>query len=258
MALAVMAASDYPIFFVHLMKTGGTTLKRMIKAGMPESALYPSREDGRQRFRAHMDVDYLLNIPRQRTRHIKFFSGHFPYIATELIDTPVHSITLLRDPVARVISHLKQSQETRSWHRWSPELANKEHPTLQDIYDDELLRERFFVNHQLRMFAMTKENYATSLLESFTLGDSSLEQACEHLGRVTCLGILEQFDNFIDNVTHTFGIRTRERKPQNTAHTTQPVPEELKQRIAHDNQLEIAFYSYAHSLCHRRHVMSTS
>ncbi len=93
------------IIFLHLPKTGGTTLVNMLhqKYGLQQSQIISGDKDSQ--LREALD------------KSIPFLHGHFSYQLIELLhEHNYFSATLLRDPVARVISryvHLQHSDEPR-------------------------------------------------------------------------------------------------------------------------------------------------
>lgn len=82
---------------LHLPKTGGTTLSSMIKHAFPKHQRSVNG-DGES-----YDGLSLLTVKRL-PRHIRYFSGHFPFGVHELAEGSVKYITILRHPVARVVS----------------------------------------------------------------------------------------------------------------------------------------------------------
>lgn len=86
------------IFFLHIPKTAGSAFNRMFKDAVPEGRYFEHMES-----RAHL-VDAVVEDEQPL-----FLSGHFAFpFAEKLVARPdVYSITILRDPMAQLISHIK-------------------------------------------------------------------------------------------------------------------------------------------------------
>jgi hypothetical protein len=94
-----------------------------------------------------MLVSHLLQLPAERHAAIRAYTGHFPYVATRLLDMPLTTLSLLREPVARTISYLKHCKRYQPRHR---DLA------LEAIYEDLFFYPTLIHNHQTKIFAMTE------------------------------------------------------------------------------------------------------
>jgi len=252
-----MTTDTRPIFFIHVMKTGGTTLQRMLRGSFADDAIYPNATDDDNRYFAHIFLDSLRAIPEERRRRTQLYVGHFPFLATEVLDLPLRTFTLLRDPVDRVISHVKQNVGKHGWRNWSKTLANVENPSLEAVYEDELLKPMLFLNHQVRMFSMTAADNPKTFLDITEVDESRLELACRNLEKVDCLGVLEQFDEFVAELTRQFGLPAAPKRRLNVTPDKRPASQELRERIAHDNRLDTQFYNYAKELCRKRYAQNT-
>ncbi|HVX30184.1 MAG TPA: hypothetical protein VHA53_06860, partial [Nitrolancea sp.] len=85
------------VIFLHAPKTGGTTLVRIIeRQSAPGSVLnlYDSSYG-----------EELAAYPPEEIERIRAIAGHFYFGVHRFIARPSVYITVLRDPVARVISH---------------------------------------------------------------------------------------------------------------------------------------------------------
>jgi hypothetical protein len=93
---------DDVLFFLHIPKTGGTTLNKLITERFSDDEVLPVPD---QRDRRRM----LRELPRERLAKVRFVGGHFWFgpndrgVHDYLAPDPVR-ITMLRDPVARTIS----------------------------------------------------------------------------------------------------------------------------------------------------------
>ena len=149
------------------MKTAGRTLLRHFRGNFELDEMYPYgkldiRYDGDQvDIRHHLDVACLLRLPEERVRRIRVYSGHYPYVASELLGGEFIRLTLLRDPVERTISLLRQFRRKDPWA--DPNLrhsAPMEGLTLEQVYENPFVYEPLVLNHQTKIFSMTADDPA--------------------------------------------------------------------------------------------------
>lgn len=86
-------ASEPALVFLHIPKTGGTTLHHHFSAHFTPDETCPERYSNLQ---AYSPKDL---------RRWRFFSGHFDTDAIKLIPRPLFIVTVLRDPIERLLSH---------------------------------------------------------------------------------------------------------------------------------------------------------
>jgi hypothetical protein len=104
-AIGAIMSDQRKIIFLHLPKTGGTTLVNMLhqKYGLQQSQLINGDKDSQ--------LMHAIN------HQIPFIHGHFSFQVIKLLRLHDYfSATVLREPVARVISryvHLQHSEEPR-------------------------------------------------------------------------------------------------------------------------------------------------
>ena len=87
------------VIFLHLPKTAGTTLNRLIEWEYPLSEMYSIDPVFFDWSAAH-----LRKLPLKRLRKTRMFKGHMTFGLHEILPQPATYITVLRDPVDRVIS----------------------------------------------------------------------------------------------------------------------------------------------------------
>ena len=80
------------LVFLHLPKTGGTTLHTQIACQFSSERIFPGRFPGLKTSLAEHGSDY------------DFFSGHFNATEINLIPGPLYLVTVLRDPRERLVS----------------------------------------------------------------------------------------------------------------------------------------------------------
>jgi hypothetical protein len=252
-------------FFVHIMKTGGRTLLRHLRDNFELDEMYPYgkldiRFDGDQvDIRHHLRVGQLLEIPEERTRRIRIYSGHYPYVASELLAGDFTTITVLRDPVERTISLLRQFRRKDPWAD-----PNLRHPapgeglTLEEVYANPFVFEPLILNHQTKIFAMTKDDRLDTYMDVIDVDADRLALAKQNLAKVDIIGLTERYDDFLDELTARNGwsIQRQLRKNETPAEDLAPASESLRRQIAADNVIDMEFYEYAKKLVDERQNVS--
>ena len=232
-------------FFVHVMRTGGTTFEQQLRRSFPRAAVYPDPDldfPGGD-IMHHLEVSYLLGLPAARLDAIRLFYGHFPYVVTEMLGGDLTTVTVLRDPVARTISLLRVMREQReAWHDL----------TLEQIYDDANMFPRLVHNHQTKVYSITRDDRPRSYRDEIDVDDARLALAKRNLARVDVIGLTEQYGEFLERLHHRFGWQLSEQARLNAAGGAPEESGPLRSRIAADNAIDIEFYEYARELVRRR------
>jgi Sulfotransferase family len=230
-------------FFVHVMKTGGTTFVQHIEANFRPDEVYPPAERGPQRRASYYMIDQLLNLPAERRRTIKAYVGHFPYVVSTLLEPRPITYTILREPVARIVSVLKD------FKRYEPRLADL---TLEEIYDDPWVFPMVVHNYQAKLFAMTRDDKLESHFDIIDVDDDRLRIARENLDQIAVLGLQEHYDDFVADVQHRFGWEYEPVPSLRVSTEGWDVSPAFRRRVAADNPADLAFYEYATELYARR------
>jgi hypothetical protein len=236
-------------FFVHVMKTAGTSFVRQLQDEFAPEAIYPCRTID---WRTEHDYDAYINIPRllavtpERRAEISVYTGHFPYSVCDLVEPGIITLSILREPVARTISVLKH------FKRVEPRFAER---PLEAIYDDRQIFRFFVENHQTKVFSLVPEDNEQAINCGLTMDDARYERACRNLGDVDVLGLTEAYDDFVLAVQRRFGwweggadfeVRT------NVSTEAWDIEPAFRARIAADNAYDVALYDYARELVRPR------
>jgi len=88
-----------PLYFLHIMKTGGTALTTAL-AQINNSHASVSVTD--------LFLDQFVTRDAEQWRAVGFVTGHLPWEARELLPADTRTLTVLRDPVDRTLSHYWQ------------------------------------------------------------------------------------------------------------------------------------------------------
>ncbi len=229
-------------FFVHVMKTAGTTFVRQLQQQFPAESIYPSRGID---WTSPNDVEAYINIPRllalsaERRSQVQIYTGHFPFMVCDLLDPELVTLTVLRDPIDRTISVLKQFKRREARFRDS---------SLEAIYDDRPIFRFFVENHQTKVFSLAPEDNEVAINCGLTIDDARYARARENLARVDVIGFTEMYDDFVDEVRSRFGwwpAGVDREVRANVSTEDWDVEPAFRERIAADNAYDVRLYEYA-------------
>ncbi len=84
-------------FFVHLMKTGGTTFAQHLVHNFAAHERYPTATDKPTLHRQYYMIDEVLAHRRAHPETCAY-AGHFPFVVSTIVEADI-TLTLLREPV---------------------------------------------------------------------------------------------------------------------------------------------------------------
>jgi hypothetical protein len=235
-------------FFVHLHKTGGTTLIHRLPRRFRRHEIYPDASDGAIET-AVISVDHLLNRWRARRDEIRILTGHFPLCTAELLGFRCTTMTVLREPVERTLSYLRHHRAV------TPADRSKR---LEELYEDPFRFDLLIHNHMVKMLSLTVETMTDGALTHVDVDPANLGRAQENLERIDVVGLQEHFALFWDELRLRFGWQLGEPARSNqTKHA--PIARAFRERIARDNELDAELYRYGRTLwLRRRHERTRS
>jgi hypothetical protein len=222
-------------FFVHMHKTAGTALAQRLRHEFPPEAVYPTVAD-QQAYLPTLQVDLLRRSFEKHGDRLRLITGHFPLCTTERLGVPFATMTVLRDPVERTLSALRDMREHDEAFRDQP---------LEEIYADPVRFQCLIHNHMVKMLSMTPDEMTDGVLTVLDLDSRYLERAKRNLvERVDAWGVQEHFDEFCDELVQRFGW---DLGPPRIANASRPFEAEdtFCARIARDNALDVELYRFA-------------
>lgn len=278
---------DSKFFFIHVMKTGGTSFADIIAANFRSSDRYPDacvtpNSDIFARIEAYLYVPGLVSKVNGLRGQLRVVSGHVPYAVRSLFHDSFVAMTLLRDPVERTLSYLTHCRRYHIEHQ---------NLSLEEIYDDKWFHASFIQNYQTKIFSMSAEealaedrylpgavklpprqemgngqnlSEAIELLRQNAPGRVSLECfaastgiievderrlqiAKENLSAVEVVGVTEHYDLFLKKLVDEHGWRVKS-IPHRHAGEKENISPEFLRRIARDNIFDMEFYDYARAI----------
>jgi len=179
------------IVFLHIPKTGGTTLHHLLSVGREDGEICPERHNGLHAFTAGELAGY------------RVFSGHFDYPSTKLIPGRKAVVTMLRDPVARLVSlyHFQKSHRDEVIERDGLRLARlaKDYSMLEFFALEEIRNHPTINNATTRMLSerVPSWRWESKRQNMEALSPTNLELALENLEEMSAFGLMEQYEDSV-------------------------------------------------------------
>ena len=248
---------ERPFFFLHVRKTAGTTLVRRIRGNFPGTDWYPESDARPAMIQAKVSPELLFAQPPARLASTRFFSLHQPlWVRDEVagrIGVQPFTLTVLREPVERTLSHVKQLAQVSQWTG-----------SLQDFYCMPRVRHWMVWNHQVMQFVQTQRDgeqmavrandlFAAPDPDTFDIGTpivldaDALERAKARLATVDAVGFTENVTEFVDELAARFGWTTEPPLHANVAAPAE-VPTRLRALIEADAAADLEFYEHARAV----------
>ncbi|MEN0019923.1 MAG: sulfotransferase family 2 domain-containing protein [Planctomycetota bacterium] len=190
---------DDQFYFLHIPKTAGTTLRKFLQDRFHKRAVSP-----------HQMLPDLIAHPPSELGSYRLFCGHHGMYVRRVLGRDPVTITVLRDPIARSVSHfrdVKTRKDTWLYDRVQP--MSFEEFVMSDLGVTELL------NLQARY--LSYENIAEDYFGHSALVRRSLDEAeakyrrrelldigRRRLDEIAYVGIQEQFEASLLLLSHTF------------------------------------------------------
>jgi len=229
-------------FFVHVPKTAGTALFVRLRHQFGYMAVYPTPE-----YEGHLDTSISVDLMVERfERHrdrIQVITGHFPLCAAERLGVPVSTFTVLREPVERTLSFLRQQQ------RETPRFTGM---SLEQIYDDDDFRWSLLTNYMVRQFSIELREFRDG---PQWFDEERIDMAKANLEAMDVVGLQDDFEDFCRALEARFGWDLGEPVRINQT-TPEPVDPSFRERVAEDNFADVELYRFAADLVRGRRQSS--
>ncbi|GEM_PF-276701 len=194
MGIGAEAQRDRKVIFLHLMKTAGTTLDRIIRRQYGESKVvrfFPKKLDE--------NISGFKALSEAERSNVKVIMGHFHFGLHQRLPGEYTYITVLRNPVDRIISEYYYIL-THPEHKFHERMTSN-YRTLTDFVKSGMY-------HSLDN-AQTKYISARKDLEYGSYVPEALETARENLqNHFAVAGLTEKFDETLILLKRIFGWRT--------------------------------------------------
>lgn len=224
------AMDNQALVFLHIPKTAGTTLNRIIEWQYNPLSIFTIDP-----YRIRATPERLKELSEARRRRLRVVRGHLYYGIHEFLPQGATYITMLRDPVARFLSsyYFLQRRPLHPMHR-------------------KVKSEKIGIEDFIRL-TPRRQNMQCSLLGGIpsngTCDQRTLEVAKENLAkRFSVVGLSERFEESLMLMAKTFDWEVpfyENRKVAKTRPEVEPAAVEL---IKEHNRLDLELYEFGRNL----------
>ncbi len=236
-----MDEKDKTLIYLHIPKTGGTTLTIMISQQYRLRQIhtaYVARPD--------QVVEDFHRKSRVPLDNIKVFRGHMLFGLHQLLSVPCTYLTILRNPIERVIS----------LYHWILS-GDPDHYLHGEVLSKKIGLKEFIAQGLTKEMDNSQTRFISGITAPFgRLPAEALEVAKDNLrDHFALAGLTEQFDEMMVILQKTFGwkqpfyrkVRVAQNRPD-----AEDISEETMDVIKEYNQLDFALYEYARDLFEQR------
>ena len=224
-------ASPSQLYFLHIPKTAGSSLTRLLEDSWPAGAAAP------QRF-----VEDLMEIPDEECGHYEVIAGHHGLY-------PIHDrsvvITVLREPAARAWSHY------RAYGTLGEQFRGQEVPAFDSFasFLEDPLQQWIGRDYQARWLAIPPTPGQTrpfGLPPGVGTSAADLEQGAQRTLRACALvGTAERLDDFVNALSRLVGRRMSPPQRLNVGPESDGMPAEQAGLVRARSALDVRLYAEA-------------
>jgi Galactose-3-O-sulfotransferase len=226
-------SSPRRLIYLHVPKTGGTTLRGVIERQYGLEAVF--KVDG---YDLVASIQRYRNLSENARAEIKAFVGHMPFGWHDILDESAVYVTLLRHPVGRIVSHYRYVLRT-------PEAALHEDTRSRQLSLEEYVQASpgasIFNNGQTRLLAgplLRQDEPVTE--ETLELAKGNIEE------RFLLVGVTERFDESLLMMRRELRWRLPLYAPAKIAPPFDKGVSSKTRRVIEDaNALDIDLYRFA-------------
>ncbi len=225
------------LFFVHVPKTGGTTVRHSINKMFNANEVFPNENDIKSNKGQYPPLRSLIDKSNDEIKTIKLLNGHYRSTEYRFLPFKLDILVFFRNPVERVISNIKHFKTYD---------ARCKNMTLEEIYKTRIdvllnLQLTYVANHLI-------QNHQLLTLEK----NKFIELITQLINQTKFIGITERMNDSITLLNHIFDWNIKPAKSLNKTKSKESVSNELYQIIEKDCTKEKWLYEIAVNMFNTR------
>lgn len=217
-------------------------MHRVLERQYPPEAIYSFGAD------AHASVREFVGLPQEERAQIRLLRGHMPFGLHQYLPGDVRYFTILRDPVARVVSYYNFIRRTPQHYLY--DTVTSENLSLHELLARQI--PLMMNDGQVRLLS--------GVWGEVGFGEVSAEmlrQAQDHLQQhFAVVGLTEEFDTTLWLLSRTFGwnadLRYERQNVSKSGLDHTALPEETVRLIEACNRQDLSLYRYGQELFRRQ------
>jgi Sulfotransferase family len=179
------------LLFLHIQKTAGSTTHNIIERQYRKSEIFNI-------YHAVKGLEQFNALTTQDITKLKIIKGHFAFGIEQRLPGSYEYITILRDPVDRVISHYYHAFEEKN--HWHYNELHRRKLTFEDVLDEGTLPN--LENNMVRMLSGNNRiPFGSCTREMLDKANDNLEK------HFAVIGLQSRFDEFIIECAERYGWR---------------------------------------------------
>ena len=250
-----------PLFFIHIGKTAGVSLEHILNQHFPEKKICPY----------YYDLDFVDHAAEPL--NYTLFYGHNWYYTLEVMPKNTQPITILRDPVKRLLSSYEHILRDRN--HTHHQLINSNTQSPVDFLEHDYIK-KLFSNAHTRVLGtdydlkgmLTKvanggisKEHAHAQLTEFRLNSQAdaamLDRAKARLREMPVFGLTEKFAESVQRIASIMNISVdsiphKNSAPKETHSKYQQYSQQNIDALKRLNEFDIELYEFADALFQER------
>jgi Galactose-3-O-sulfotransferase len=234
-----MNSGDPAVIFLHIPKTGGTTLQHILQRCYPRNQICTFKDANRQ-----SQIENFKALTTEKRRAYQLIQGHLHFGFHRHLPGDSIYITLLREPIARTLSFYYYAKSHPDHYLYSS-LTN-DHVDLRALLNEPTTMNSELFNLQTRMIAGDEGGDPNRLADGDTV-----QRAKENLQNHFVVGLTEEFDASLRLMSERFGWNVKSYTKKNVTRRKPRIDTldaETLASLRRANTLDIELYRFAREL----------
>lgn len=227
------------VLFDHIPKCGGTTVSHFLARHYPGAKIFPLNNPNPVGSAGQFEsVEHFKKLSRQERHAFHLVGGHLAHELLDWVHPDCLKVTLIREPVDRIISHYYYVRQNPA--HWLHSKVRDQKISLVEYVTSDL-------SNELRNWCTTHFS-GLSIAETERNPDYAVEKAVEVcLTRYDIIGSLDHFTSFIEKLRRQAKLRCGYTNEKFNVTRNRPNRDDIElstiEKIEATNHLDIAFYA---------------